>query len=360
MSHYRIGTQSRLNQAVAAIRPIGDCLYSEVKKSLDRLTKPRGSLGRLEEIALRIACIQGKNPPGLGKKQLFVFAADHGIAEEGVSAYPREVTAQMVGNFLRGGAGVNVLARHFGVEVEVVDVGVDYEFGSLANLRRLKVKRGTANFSRGPAMTRDEALQSVEVGIELADMASAKEPFLVAAGEMGIGSTCSAAAIFSALAGLPVRKITGRGTGIDRATWEKKVDLIERGLSINLPDPQDPIDILTKVGGLEIGAMVGLIVGAAALRLPLVLDGYISTAAALLAHRLNPLVAGVLFASHLSAESGHRLMLQQIPARAVFELGMRLGEGTGACIAMSLIEAAVKVLREMATFEAASVAEKIR
>jgi nicotinate-nucleotide--dimethylbenzimidazole phosphoribosyltransferase len=349
-----------LDQTLKKIRPVSRLLEAEVRRSLDNLTKPPGSLGRLEETALRIACIQEKNPPTHGPKRLFVFTADHGIAAEGISAYPKEVTAQMTCNFLSGGAGINVLARHFGVEVEVVDMGVDHDFDPSAVLRRRKIRRGTEDFSRGPAMTRAEALQSVETGIELAGAAAAESPFLLGTGEMGIGNTSSAAAIFSALTGLPVSKAAGRGTGIDSATLERKVRLIERGIAISRPDSQDPIDVLSKVGGLEIGAMTGLILGASAHRLPVVLDGFISTAAALLALRLSPQAAEFLFASHLSAEAGHELMLKEIAAVPLFDLRMRLGEGTGACIAMGLIEASVKLLGEMATFESAGVAEKIR
>ena len=349
-----------LDQTIKNVSPVGRSIESDVQRSLDNLTKPRGSLGKLEEVALRVACIQGKNPPDLGAKLVFVFAGDHGIAEEGVSAYPKEVTAQMTYNFLRGGAGINVLARHFGVEVEVVDVAVDHEFTPLSGLRRLKIRRGTSNFTQGPAMTREEAVRSLEIGIQLAESAAKKNVFLLGVGEMGIGNTSSAAAIVSALTGLPVRDLAGRGTGIDRATWEKKVRLIEKGLTINTPDPEDPIDVLMKVGGLEIGAMTGLILGGAALHVPVVLDGYISTAAALVAYRLNPAVAAVVFASHLSAESGHKLMLDKISVVPLFDLQMRLGEGTGACVGMSLIEAGVKILREMATFESGNISAKIR
>jgi nicotinate-nucleotide--dimethylbenzimidazole phosphoribosyltransferase len=350
----------RLDQVLKGIAPVEPSLESAVKASLDKLTKPQGSLGRLEELALRVACIQEQNPPRLGPKVLFVFAADHGIAEEGVSAYPKSVTAQMTYNFLSGGAGINVLARHFGVQVEVVDVGVDHEFLSLPGLRQLKVRRGTSNFARGPAMTPEEAVRAVEVGIALAHEAADRPVFLLGVGEMGIGNTSSAAAVFSTLTGLPAREVTGHGTGIDAATWEKKVALIEKGISVNLPDPKDPLDVLSKVGGLEIGAITGLILGAAAFRLPLVVDGYISSAAALLACRLSPAVTGFLFASHLSAEWGHKAMLREISSEPLVDLQMRLGEGTGACIGMSLIEAAAKILREMATFESASVAENIK
>lgn len=349
-----------LEKTLKKISPPDGSIDSEARKHLDRLTKPQGSLGKLEELARRVACVQGEIPPRLGRKLIFVFAADHGIALEGVSAYPREVTVQMTYNFLNGGAAINVLARHFGVDVEIVDIGVDCDFPPLERLLSLKIRKGTANFARGPAMTRDEAIKSLETGIRLAQEAASQTIFLLGAGDMGIGNTSSAAATFCALTRLPARAVTGRGTGIDTTTWEKKVSLIEKALALNRPDPKDPVDVLAKVGGLEIGAIAGLIVGGAAERVPLVLDGYIATAAGLLAQRLHPAVSNFLFASHLSAEIGHQIMLQELGLKPILDLEMRLGEGTGAAVAMGLIEAAVKIMREMATFESATVARKIR
>jgi nicotinate-nucleotide--dimethylbenzimidazole phosphoribosyltransferase len=348
-----------LDETLKQIHPLDRSSESAAQQRLDSLTKPQGSLGRLEELARRIAVIQGKAPPRLGRKLLLVFAADHGIAEEGVSAYPREVTAQMTYNFLNGGAAINVLARHHGVDTEVVDVGVDYEFAGPRGLRNCKVRRGTANFARGPAMTRDEAVRSVELGIELAREAAAENIFLLGAGDMGIGNTSSATAILCALTGVAPADAAGRGTGIDDATLRRKIAAIERGLDINRPDANDPLDVLTKVGGLEIGAMTGVILGAATLRVPMVLDGFIAGAAALLAQRFSPHVRDVLFASHLSAEKGHGLMLDELKLVPVLDLQMRLGEGTGACLLMGLIEAAVRIMGEMATFESAGVKEKI-
>lgn len=345
-----------LEQTLKNIRPLDRSIESEAQRRLDQLTKPRGSLGRLEELALRVAGIQGEVPPRVGRKLIFVFAADHGIAAEGVSAYPSEVTAQMTYNFLNGGGAINVLARHFHVDVEVVDMGVGHDFPSLPGLRTRKIRRGTANFARGPAMNREEALQSVETGIALVQEAASKDLFLLGGGDMGIGNSSSAAAICSALTGISVGDVTGRGTGIDSSTWQRKVAAIEAALSFHRPNPDDPLDVLAKVGGLEIGAIAGLILGAVAHRVPVILDGYISTAAALLAHRFNPSVGDILFASHLSAESGHSAMLDYLKLSPLLDLGMRLGEGTGACIAMGLVEAAVKILREMATFETAGVA----
>ncbi|MEX0806445.1 MAG: nicotinate-nucleotide--dimethylbenzimidazole phosphoribosyltransferase [Candidatus Binatia bacterium] len=348
-----------LDETLEKIRPLNRAVEVEAQKRLDSLTKPHGSLGKLEEMARRIAVIQGKVPPRLGRKLLFVFAADHGITEEDVSAYPKDVTAQMTYNFLRGGAAINVLARHHGVDTEVVDVGVDHEFAAPRGLRNCKVRRGTANFARGPAMTRDEAMRSVELGIQLAREAAAENVFLLAAGDMGIGNTSSAAAILCALTGAAPDAAVGRGTGIDDAALRRKIAAIEKGLALNRPDAGEPVDVLSKVGGLEIGAMTGVILGAAEFRLPMVLDGFISGVAALLAQRLCPHVRDVLFASHLSTERGHGLMLDELKLAPVLDLQMRLGEGTGACLLMGLIEAAARIMGEMATFESAGVKEKL-
>jgi nicotinate-nucleotide--dimethylbenzimidazole phosphoribosyltransferase len=347
-----------LEETLEKIRTLDRSADAAIQSRLDSLTKPVGSLGRLEELARRVSSIQGEIPPRLGSKLLFVFAADHGIAQEGVSAYPKEVTAQMTYNFLQGGAAINVLARHHGVDVEVVDMGVDHDFPPLDRLRSCKIKRGTDNFLRGPAMTRADARQSLETGIRLAEESAARKIFLLGAGEMGIGNTSSAAAILCAFTGSAVRDVTGKGTGIDAAGWTRKVAAIEAGLKMNRPDEKNPLDVLAKVGGLEIGAIAGLILGAAAFRIPMVLDGYICSSAALLAHRFSPHVKDILFASHLSAEAGHRAMLDELGLRELFDLQMRLGEGTGACIAMGLIEAAVKIMREMATLDSAGVAGK--
>jgi nicotinate-nucleotide--dimethylbenzimidazole phosphoribosyltransferase len=348
-----------LEEILQKIRPLDRAVEMGAQRRLDSLTKPQESLGKLEALARRIAVIQEKVPPRLGRKLLFVFAADHGIAQEGVSAYPKEVTAQMTYNFLRGGAAINVLARHYDVEVEVIDAGVDYEFLAPTGLRNCKVRRGTDNFARGPAMTRDEAVRSVELGIRLAQEAAVENIFLLSAGDMGIGNTSSATAILCAFTGAAPRGVAGRGTGIDDSTLGKKIAAIERGLDINRPDPNDPLDVLAKVGGLEIGAVTGVMLAAAAFRIPMVLDGFISGAAALLADRLCPAVKDVLFASHLSTERGHQLMLEELKLSPLLDLEMRLGEGTGACLLMGLIEASVKLMGEMATFQSAGIKEKL-
>jgi nicotinate-nucleotide--dimethylbenzimidazole phosphoribosyltransferase len=263
----------------------------------------------------------------------------------------------MVLNFLSGGAGVNVLARHCGAEVRVVDVGVDHDFGELEGLIRKKVSRGTRNFTRGPAMERDEALAALKVGIELAGQAGAARVTMVGTGEMGIGNTTPSSAIIAAISGIPVREVTHRGTGISDITLENKIRVIEQGLSVNRPDPLDPLDVLTKVGGLEIAGIAGLVLGCAANRIPVVIDGFISTAGALIAAEMHPHVKDYIFAAHQSVEIGHRFMLERIGADPILDLKMRLGEGTGAALAMILIEAGVKILKEMATFGEAGVAE---
>ena len=344
-----------VQSTLARIRPVNTELLAQAQARLDNKTKPPGSLGRLEEFARRIVAINGSLEPDLSRKVVFTFAGDHGIVEEGVSLYPKEVTAQMVFNFLAGGAGVNVLARHVGAEVRVVDVGVDFDFENAPGMIHRKVARGTQNFAKGPAMTCDEALAALQVGIDLADQCKAEGIGLVGTGEMGIGNTSPSSAIIAAISGLSVRDLTHRGTGINDAALENKIRVIEQGLALNKPDGNDPLDVLTKVGGLEIAAIAGLVLGCAANSIPVVIDGFISTAGALIASELHPHVRDYIFAAHQSVEIGHRVMLERIAARPILDLDFRLGEGTGAALAMGLIEAGVKVLKEMATFEQAGV-----
>ncbi|KAF0119783.1 MAG: nicotinate-nucleotide--dimethylbenzimidazole phosphoribosyltransferase, partial [bacterium] len=258
-------------------------------------------------------------------------------------------------NMLAGGAAVNVLARHVGAKVVVVDIGVDHDFEPVQGLVINKIGYGTKNLSTGPAMTHDEALRSIKVGVDLADEYSKKGMDIIGTGEMGIGNTTPSSAILSVLSGLSAREVTGRGTGIDDRALQKKVDVIERGIRLNRPDPQDPIDVLAKVGGFEIGGIAGLIIGGAFHRIPVVVDGFISTAGAMIAVALWPTIAEYLFYSHLSSEAGHKRMLERLGHEPILDLGMRLGEGTGAAMAISVIEASVKVMTEMATFESAGV-----
>ncbi len=346
-----------MKETLASIQPIKKEFLSLAQGRLDRLTKPVGSLGELEEIAKRyVGIVEDLHRP-IRRKVIFTFAADHGVTAEGVSAYPREVTPQMVYNFIRKGAAINVLAGHAGAEVVVVDIGVDHDFKPLEGLYIRKIARGTANMCQGPAMSRDQAIQALSVGLEMAEVARSREADLVGTGDMGIGNTTPSSAILACLAGLPVSLVTHRGTGIDDATLMRKIKTIETAIEVNRPDLKDPVDVLAKVGGFEIAGIAGLIIGCAAHRIPVVVDGFISTAGAMIAVALNNRVKDYLFASHQSVEVGHQFMWEYIGQKPILNLSMRLGEGTGAALAMSVIEAAVKVLNEMATFDEAGVSE---
>lgn len=329
------------------------------KERLDNLTKPPGSLGRLEEVAWRIASIQGRVKPQIAKKLVYTLAGDHGVTEEGVSPYPKEVTPQMVLNFLHGGAAINVLTRHVGSEIRAVDMGVDFDFPPDApGLIHRKVRRGTSNFTKGPAMSREEAVAALATGIALAADAKAQGVDLLGVGEMGIGNTTSAAALLSVFAGLPPEECVGRGTGIDDEGLKRKADAIRRGVAINSVVASDPVGVLAKVGGLEIAGMAGVFIGAAANGIPVIADGFISGAAALAAIRICPNLSGYLFLSHLSEEAGHKKLVDAMGRKPLLDFSMRLGEGTGAALAMTIIEAGCKVISEMATFAEAGVSNK--
>jgi len=325
------------------------------RRRLDSLTKPRGSLGVLEELAVRLAGITGQALPEVKNKVVIVLAGDHGVTEEGVSAYPSEVTAQMVQNFVNGGAAVNVLARQAGARVVVADMGVCAEL-NFPTVLPWKVRRGTANMARGPAMSREEAVTALERGSTLAEQEIDQGADLIATGDMGIGNTTAGSAILAAFSGLPVAKLTGRGTGVDDGRLRLKVEAVERALAVNRPDPRDALDVLTKVGGLEIAGLAGVILGCAARRIPVIIDGFISGAAALVAGKLEPRAREFMIASHLSEEPGHRYMLALLDLKPLLQMRMRLGEGTGAVLAMHLLEAACRIMREMATFDSAGVA----
>ena len=355
-----------LKTTIEKIRPVDPKWRQVAKKRLDILTKPPGSLGRLEEFAGRLVAITEDPMPdiGLRRKIIFTFAGDHGVVKEGISAYPAEVTAQMVLNFLRGGAGINVLSRHAGARVVVVDIGVRRDFGGLKGLVSAKVVSGTKNFTKGPAMTSAEAVRSIEAGIRMASKfaktkAKTKTNSLFGTGDMGIGNTTPSSAIAAVLTGRQVAQVTGMGTGISDETLKRKIRVIEEAIRVNAPDPGDPIDVLSKVGGAEIGGIAGLVLGAAANRVPVVIDGFISTAGALIAHAIEPRTADYMFASHRSAEIGHRAMLEKIGLVPILDLDLRLGEGTGAALAMWLIMAGLKIYREMATFGEAGVSDEI-
>ena len=347
-----------IDEAVRVIQPVDRDVAAKAQARLDGLTKPLGSLGRLEETAVQYAAITGEVKPNVPRGAVFTFAADHGVAREGVSAYPSEVTPQMVLNFLRGGAGVNVLARHTGVEVRVVDIGVAYDFGTVPGLIQKKVMQGTKNLRREPAMSRTEAARAVEVGIELATEAAREGIGMIGTGEMGIGNTTPSAAIAAVMTGRPVADVTGRGTGIDEAGRVRKIQIIQEALERHRPDRADALDVLAKVGGLEIAGLAGLILGAAAARVPVVLDGFIAGAAAVIAMGIQPLCRDYLIASHRSVERGHQVILDHLGLKALLDLDLRLGEGTGACLGMGLVQASIKILTEMATFGEAGVSQR--
>ncbi len=352
------GNMKHLIEVTRRIRPLDKVAMKATSNHLDQLTKPQGSLGRLEELTIKLAGITGQPRPVFSHKGVIVMAADHGIAREGVSAYPQEVTAQMVQNFLAGGAAINVLARRVGARVIVVDMGVAADIPEHPNLISNKIGRGTQNMVQGPAMSLEDALAAITAGIKIVEHEIVQGLDLVAIGEMGIGNTTAASAIVAAITGRDVADVTGRGTGIDQDKWRHKVDMIKRAIAVNHPDPTEPVDVLAKVGGYEIAGLVGVILGAAAQQRPVVIDGFISGAAALIATELCPQVQDYLIAAHNSVEVGHRIMLEHMELVPLLNLDLRLGEGTGAMMALHLVDDAIAIRDEMATFADAGVAEK--
>jgi nicotinate-nucleotide--dimethylbenzimidazole phosphoribosyltransferase len=349
---------SLLSETIAKIQPLDEGAMRAARERQNQLTKPQGSLGRLEEISIQLAGITGQPRPRIVQPVVITMAGDHGVALQGVSAYPREVTPQMVLNFLRGGAAINVLARHAGARVIVVDMGVATDLPPDADLIVKKIAFGTRDFSQGPAMTRDEAQRAVEAGIEVAVREMDSGADMIGTGDMGIGNTTPSSAIVAVFTGRPVAEVTGRGTGVDDAGLARKVAVIERALAVNRPDPLDALDVLSKVGGFEIGGLAGVIIGAASKCVPVVIDGFISGAAAMIAYHLAPATQPYMIAAHRSVEIGHRVMLEHLKLKPLFDLDLRLGEGTGAALGISLCQAACKILDEMATFGEAGVATK--
>ena len=341
-----------LSKRIEMIDPPDVKIAAEAFERLANQARPAGSLGVLEPLSARLAAIAGKLDVHLNRKVIVTCAGDHGVVAEGVSRFPQEVTAQMVYNFVNGGASISVLARHAGAEVRVADVGVKCDFSPDLSIFHKKIAKGTANFTKGPAMSRKDAIASIEAGIEIIDELVAEAPVdMVSTGDMGIGNTTPSSAIIAAFSGLPVPTLTGRGTGVDDDGFQRKIKAIEKGLALNKPDPSDPIDVLAKVGGFEIGALGGLVIGAAARGIPIVCDGLISTAGALIACELAPAARAYLFAGHRSREVGHRFMHERLDLDPLLDLGFRLGEGTGAAIAMELLDAATRILAEIKTFE---------
>jgi len=349
----------KIRETIQKITPINFKLIEKAQKRLDNLTKPQGSLGRLEDFAGQIVGISGNLNPEIKRKVIFVMAGDHGVAQEKVSAFPQEVTFQMVYNFIRGGAGINVLARHIGADVLVVDMGVAKDFASEKGLIIKKIAYGTKNIAQGPAMSRDEAERAIIAGIEVfEDELSRKGIDIVGLGEMGIANTTPSSAIVACLTKSKVEEVTGQGTGINEDQLKNKIRVIKQAIEINHPNLEDGLDVLSKIGGFEIGGLVGCILAAAAHRVPIVIDGFISCASALIVIKLAPLVKDYILASHNSVEKGHKIALKYIGKVPMFDLSMRLGEGTGAALGISFIEAGVKILTQMATFADAGVDNK--
>jgi nicotinate-nucleotide--dimethylbenzimidazole phosphoribosyltransferase len=345
-----------LNKTIQNITNVTLDPDGEIRKRLNSLAIPSGSLGRLEEFATIYASIKRSPDLTIKHKVVFTMAGDHGVASEGVSLFPQEVTKQMVKNFLDGGATISAFARHVGARVVVVDCGVNGDFEPAEGLKMKKIGYGTGNIANGPAMTREQAIESLEVGIEVFNEELTNGLDIVATGDMGIANTTPSSAIIACLTGADLSKVTGRGTGLDDKGVEKKINTLQMALNINKPDASDPIDVLSKVGGFEIGGIAGLCLAAASHKTPIIIDGFISTAAALIACAIEPKVNGYLFASHTSAENGHKIALEKLKKRAILDLDLRLGEGTGAVLAMNLIEAGVIILTQMATFSEAGVA----
>jgi nicotinate-nucleotide--dimethylbenzimidazole phosphoribosyltransferase len=329
---------------------------AQARRRMDELLKPPGSLGVLEDIAVRLAGIVRRPFPAIGGKCVILMAGDHGVVEEGVSAAPQEVTRQMMPRFVDGTAGIGVLARHVDARLVVVDIGVAGPVVSEGVVVK-KIRPGTGNIARGPAMTEDEALQAVEAGIELAACEIDRGADLLAAGDMGIGNTTPSSAILCVMAGVQPAEAVGRGTMVDDEVLDRKRRVVARALEVNRPDPSRPLDVLAKVGGLEIAGLAGVMLGAAARRVPLLLDGFITGASALIARALCPRLNDFMFASHLSQEKAHRRMLAALGLKPILDLDLRLGEGTGAALAMPIVEAAAKILSEMATFTEAAVSD---
>jgi nicotinate-nucleotide--dimethylbenzimidazole phosphoribosyltransferase len=352
------------DDAVTTVRPIDAAAATRAQAHQDQLTKPPGSFGRLEAVGAQLAAIARSSPPPVPEPAVVaVFAGDHGVLAQGVSPWPAEVTAQMVANFCAGGAAVNVLAAHVGATVVVVDVGVAADVADAPGLLRRKVRRGTADLSVGVAMSIEDAQRALEVGAIVATDAVATGARCLLTGDMGIGNTTPSAALIAASTGQPARAVTGRGTGIDDDRWEAKVEVVERALARHAADPggsgdaRDPLVVLASLGGLEIAALVGYVVTGAALGIPVLIDGVIAASAAVVSTALVPDVRGYLVAAHRSSEPGAGIALDHLGLQPLLDLELRLGEGTGACLALPVLQAAAKVLRDMATFESAGVSD---
>jgi nicotinate-nucleotide--dimethylbenzimidazole phosphoribosyltransferase len=347
-----------VDRTIEAIGPLDAAAVAAAEARQGMLTKPPGSLGRLEALSIQLAGITGQPVPAITGKAVIVAAGDHGVASEGVSAYPAEVTPQMVFNFVAGGAAINALARHAGADIMVIDAGVAVDLEPQPGLTIAKVGYGARNIARGPAMSREDAVRCLEVGINAANERADAGANVIAGGDMGIGNTTPSAAITAAITGADVAQVTGRGTGVDDDALAAKIATIQRALDVNQPNGEDGLDVLMKVGGFEIGVLAGVMLGAAARNCAVIVDGFISGAGALIAWRLCPNVASRLIAGHCSVEPGHNVGLQAMGLNPLLDLNMRLGEGTGATLAMHIVEAAARCLAEMATFAEAGVSDR--
>jgi len=347
-----------LEHIVSNIKPLDQSAMDSARARQAQLTKPRGSLGRMEDLSIQLAGIMGSATPSIREKVVITMAGDHGVTAEGVSAYPQEVTSQMVLNFLAGGAAINVLTRHAGARVVIVDMGVAADIPRQQGLLDKKIAHGTANMAKGPAMTRGQAVESILRGAQVVLDEIQRGLDIVGTGDMGIGNTTASAAMACALMQQSPSEIAGRGTGLDDEGYNRKLSAIERALRVNRPDPKDGLDVLAKVGGFEIGGLAGVMLGAASRGKPVVIDGFISTAAAMIAVTLAPPCREYLISAHRSQEHGHGRMLDWLGLTPLLELDLRLGEGTGAALGISFAEAACKILAEMATFGEAGVSEK--
>ena len=350
--------EQRILETIATIRPVDAAAVARAWERLDSLTKPPRSLGKLEEIAARVSAIQDDVRPRLRSKTIVLMAGDHGVTAEGVAPYPTEVTMQMVANFATGGAAINQLARHAGAEIVLVDMGVATPLDGIPGVVDARIANGTENMAAGPAMTREQAVAAVAAGIEIAQSLAAAGVSAIGTGEMGIGNSTAAAAVTSALTGADPGSVVGPGTGLDDTGVLHKADVVRRALAVNSPDAGDALDVLSKVGGYEIAGLAGVVIGAAAAGVPVISDGYIVGAATLAALRLAPAAAPYVFASHRSVEPGHTIVLEALGLEPVLELDMRLGEGTGAALALSLMDAACAMMSGMATFAEAGVTDR--
>jgi nicotinate-nucleotide--dimethylbenzimidazole phosphoribosyltransferase len=344
-------------RTIKLIKPLDKAAMAAARSRQETLTKPPGSLGRLEELSIQLAGIQGKARPGIKDKAMIVMAGDHGVVAEKTGNWPQAVTAQMVENFLHSGAGINVLARQVGARIKIVDMGVATELKPNPRLLSRKIGYGTRNMCLDPAMTTEQAVRSIEAGIDIVNAEADLGLDMVGTGDMGIGNTTASSAICAVMTGKPISAVTGRGTGLTDEQLAHKIEVINRALAVNHPDPTQPLDVLTKVGGFEIGGLAGVMLGAAVKRIPVVIDGFISGAAALIAAALAPPLKDFIIAAHVSAEAGHPALLRHLGLKPLLDLGMRLGEGTGAALGIYLAEAAARVLNEMATFAEAGVSE---